>query len=612
MDELLPYYNRELAYIRKLGAEFADKHPKIASRLRVSKDMPEDPHVSRLVEAFAFLAARVRRKIDDEFPEITKSLLGALYPHLLAPFPSCCIAQYTPDEAIAQSPAAPIVDRGTIVETAPIDGQPCRFRSCYPATLWPFRVAAAGWHGAPLPAPNTRFTRGAAAVVKIQLETISTKVKFADFGCDRLRFFLHSQPLHVYKLYERLLNNSIGVAVSAPGHDASCQLLERDRLQPVGFSRQEGLVDYSARSFLGYRLLTEFFAFPQKFLFVDVALPSPVLQHVGQGQRVDLFIYLDESDQDLERNVDRDTFQLGCTPLVNLFSVRAEPVPLKQNMYEYRVVPDARRTKAHEVFSIDHVVATSPQDEELEFVPLYSANHGDSADPRLAFWHMSRRASSVAREELDLGTEVFLALTALDASPLELDNWVLDVRTTCLNRDLPGRLPFGGGQPHLQIASGGAMAKVACLTPPTKTLRPALDDSLLWRLVSMLSLSHLSLVDGVDQGAALREVLTLHDWHASTHSRAMVEGIAGVANRRVVGRAGGAASGGFCRGVEVSLELDESKFTGGGMYLFASVLDRFLSLYAGINSFTRVRVTTNKGEGVWCMWPPRTGEQVLA
>jgi type VI secretion system protein ImpG len=281
-------------------------------------------------------------------------------------------------------------------------------------------------------------------------------------------------------------------------------------------------------------------------------------------------------------------------------------------VYEYRVVPNARRPRSHEVFSIDRVVATSPQDEELTFAPLYSTNHGAGADERRAFWHIARRPSTTVGDDVDHGTEVYLSLADLDAAPVDLDQWILDVRTTCLNRDLPGRLPFGGGQPQLQIASGGAMAKAACLTPPTKTLRPALDDAVLWRLVSMLSLNHLSLVDGEDQGAALREVLAIYDWVASAHSRTIVEGLAGVSSRRVVGRAGGAASGGFCRGVEVTLQLDEDKFTGGGLYLFAAVLDRFLGLYATINSFTRTRVSTNRREGVLCEWPPRAGEQVLA
>jgi type VI secretion system protein ImpG len=334
------------------------------------------------------------------------------------------------------------------------------------------------------------------------------------------------------------------------------QLLDRSVLKPVGFARDEGLVDYTARSFLGYRLLTEFFAFPEKFLFVDfTGLSKQLFVQTGATNRLDLYVYLNESSQDLERNITRETFQLGCAPLVNLFQVRAEPIPLKQNVYEYRVVPDARRPKSHEIFSIDSVVATSPQDEELAFTPLYSTRHGDSADARRAFWHMSRRRSTSVGDDVDHGTEVFLSLADLDAAPIDFDQWVLDVRTTCLNRDLPGRLPFGGGQPHLEIASGGAMAKVACLVPPTRTLRPALDDAVLWRLVSMLSLSHLSLVDGGDAsdpnaaGAALREVLALHDWMASSHSRTIVEGLSGVTHRRVVGRAGGAAPGGFCRGV---------------------------------------------------------------
>jgi type VI secretion system protein ImpG len=409
-----------------------------------------------------------------------------------------------------------------------------------------------------------------------------------------------------------LFNNAIGVALAAPGGNGDFHLLESTALRPVGFQRDEGLVDYSPRSFLGYRLLSEFFAFPEKFQFFDLTgLSRSALQRIGKTTKLDVYIYLNQSSQDLERNVDRETFQLGCTPLVNLFQHRAEPIQLKQDVYEYRIVPDARRPKSHEIFSVDRVVATSPTDEEVEFAPLYSAHHGDSASQRRAFWHASRRASTSQESDVDHGTELYLALADLDASPIDFDQWIGDVTITCLNRDLPGRLPFGGGQPHLQVISGGATAKVDCLTPPTRTLRLSLEDAVLWRLVSMLSLNHLSLVDGGDQGAALREVLGLYDLAATTQSRTMIEGITSVRSRRVVSRAGGAASGGFCRGVEVTLQFDEEKFTGGGLYLFASVLDRFFGLYASINSFTRTRVATNRREGILCEWPPRVAEREL-
>lgn len=612
MDELLSYYNRELAYVRKLGEEFAEKHPKIAARLRMSKDMTEDPHVSRLIEAFAFLSARIRRKIDDEFPEITKSLLGVLYPHYLAPFPSCCIARFTPDLGLAQAAQPTLIKRGAVVETEPIDGHPCRFRTSYSVPLWPIKVSSAALYGPPFPGRNTAFSRGAAGLVKIQLETLSPKVAFADLPIGHLRFYLHGPSLHVHELYERILNNAAGVAVGSPAADEEYHLLDRSSLTPVGFSADEGLLDYSARSFLGYRLLSEYFAFPEKFLFFDLQGLSPaVLTKGGRSSTLELLIYLDQSSMDLERNVDSDTFQLGCTPLANLFQHRAEPIQLKQQAYEYRVVADARRPSAYEIYSIDEVVAVSPSDEEIEFMPLYSVKHMEAANQTRAYWHASRRPSTSTASDVDHGAEVYLSLVDLDAAPVDFHDWVADLRVTCLNRDLPGRLPFGGGEPRLHLASGGALVRVACLTPPTRTLRPPLEDAVLWRLVSMLSLNHLSLTDGVEAGAALREVLGLHDLAASHQSRAAIEGIAAVGSRRVVGRAGGAASGGFCRGVEVTVQLDEDKFSGGGMYLFASVLDRFLGLYTNINSFTRTRITTNRRDGALCYGPPRAGQQVI-
>ncbi|MEM9659301.1 MAG: type VI secretion system baseplate subunit TssF, partial [Planctomycetota bacterium] len=317
------------------------------------------------------------------------------------------------------------------------------------------------------------------------------------------------------------------------------------------------------------------------------------------------------SSEDLHRNVDRETFQLGCTPLVNLFEKRAEPIALDRQRYEYRVVPDARRPRSHEVFSIDRIVATSPTDEEIEFRPLFSVRHGGDANRRGAYWQASRRPSTSTAEGVQQGSEVFVSLCDLSAAPAEVDQWIADVRITCLNRDLPNQLPFGGGQPFLQIA-GGAAAKIDCLTPPTKTRRPPLDDALLWRLVSALSLNHLSLVDGADGGGALREVLTLYDLAGTDQTRTMIEGLAGVDSRRVVGRAGGAAAGGFCRGVEVTIKLDEERFSGGGLFLLATVIDRFLGMYATINSFTRTRVVTVPSEATIRLWPPRAGEQPLA
>jgi len=609
-DELLPYYNRELAFLRQMGAEFAAAHPKIAGRLRMGPDVAEDPHVARMIEAFAYLNARTRHKLDDDFPEITEALLGVLYPHYLAPIPSMSIVQFQLDRAQSELTSGYLIDRRSTVETEPIEGQPCRFRTCYDVRLWPLELTSASLKGQPFTAPSTRLTPNSLAVVRLELKCFSDKVTFEQVPLGSLRFYLAGQSQYVHDLYELLFCNVLGVVVAASPTDPEPVLLGKDCIRPVGFGRDEGMFDYSPRSFLGYRLLSEYFAFAEKFLFFDVGGLTPdVLGRIGST--LELFLLLDRYVPDLEKNVNRDTFQLGCTPMVNLFQQRAEPISLTHADTEYRVVPDARRPLAHEIYSVDRVVATSPDKEEVEFHPFYSIKHSRDTEQQRTFWHAQRRPAGYAGGHVDHGTEVFLSLVDLDFRPSIPADWTIDVQTTCLNRDLPHRLPFGGGQPHLQLSVGAPLAGITCLTPPTATLRPSLRHGTLWRLISHLSLNHLSLVDHVDGADSLREILKLYDLTDSAETRAMIDGVLSVRSRRVVGRAGWEVTSGFCRGLEVTLHFDEERFSGSGVFLFAAVLERFLGLYSSINSFTKTIATTSKREGVLHRWPPRSGEKVL-
>ena len=609
-DELLPYYQRELTFIRKLGGEFAQAHPKIAGRLRIGADGADDPHVARLIESFAYLNARTRHKLEDDFPEITEAMLGVLYPHYLAPIPSAAIVRFSLDQSQSELTAGHAIESGSTLETEPIDGQPCRFRTCYPVTLWPIELKSAVCKGHPFAVPATRHAADTVAVVRLQLETFSPKLRFSQLSLGRLRFFLNGQSQYIHDLYELLLNNALGVIIAAAPDDKNAVVLHKDCLQPVGFERDEGLLDYSPRSFLGYRLLSEYFAFSEKFLFFDIAgLSAEVLSRIGN--RLEIFIPLSRHLPDVEKNVTKETFQLGCAPVVNLFRQRAEPIALTQTRHEYRVVPDARRPLAHEIYSVDRVVATSPDHQEVEFLPFYSTKHGQDSRQDRAFWYASRRPAGFAGGQADHGTEVFLSLVDLDFQPAAPAEWTLDVETTCLNRDLPSRLPFGGGEPYLQLSGGAALARVTCLTPPTATLRPALRHGTLWRLTSHLSLNHLSLVDSDEGAEGLREILKLYDFADSAETRAIIGGILSIRGRRVVGRVGGDVAAGFCRGFELTLHFDEEKFTGSGVFLFAAVLERFLGLYSSINSFIKTIATTNKREEALHRWPPRAGDKRL-
>lgn len=610
-DELLPFYNRELSFLRRLGAEFGRAHPKIAGRLRLGPEASEDPHVERLIQAVAYLNARVRHKLDDDFPEITDALLGILYPHYLLPVPSMAVVQLELDEAQNELTTGTVVPRHSPLETETIDGEPCRFRTCYPVTLWPIEVRSASLSRPPFVGPAARHAPRAAALLRLVLRCRSEAMTFSALELDSLRFHLKGQPQHVYKLYELLLNHTLGVALASSPEDADALWLDGQCLRPVGFDRDEGMLDYPARSFLGYRLLTEFFTFAEKFLFVDLAgWDRSRLSRVGN--QLEVYFYLNRALPELEHNLSADTFRLGCTPIVNLYRQRAEPIALTQADWEYRVVPDARRPLAHEVYSIDRVGATSPSGEAVEYVPFFSTRHArDRAAPE-RYWHATRRAAVPPEGQIDAGTEVYLSLTDLGLQVSAPADWTLDVETTCVNRDLPHRLPFGGDQPSLRFTEGGALvSRVVCLTPPTRTLRPARKKGAMWRLISHLSLNHLSLVEQGEGADALREILKLYDFTDSEETRAMIAGVVGLDSRRVVGRIPGEEGDAVCRGVEVTVRFDEKRFAGSGVFLFAGVLERFLALYCSINSFSKMTAALEGRKGELRRWPPRMGEKVL-
>jgi type VI secretion system protein ImpG len=610
-DALLPYYNRELNAIRTLAAEFASAHPKIAGRLRLSDDSVDDPHVARLLEGVAFLAARVHHRLDDEFPELTDGLLGVLYPHYLAPLPSSAIVQFVckPDLTV------PCQIKGNLpLDTEPVRGETCRFHTVYPATLWPVEVESIRLSGLPLTAPTNPTAAGAVSVLRIGLKCASPEATFTSLGVDQLRFFLRGAANISLPLYELLCRNVVGIALADGPNDPKPVLVPKGAIEPVGFAAEEALFPWPARSFSGFRLLSEYFAFPEKFLFLDFSgLEAKTL--VSGGNRMDIFVYLDRAIPELERAVGNDALVLGCTPVVNLFPQRCEPMALTHTATEYRIEPDVRRKGAMEIWGVTRVRETRPDGSFRPWEPFYRLAARSEAQPGAVngnpiggFYHPVRRHSAAPLT----GTDVFLAPYDPDFDAERPADAVLSVDALCTNRDLPADLPFGGGHPRLKLVEGVSGVKsVACLTAPTIPLRTPLREHGFWRLVSHLSLGHLSLVGGSDGADALKEVLRLYDLRDSPETRAVIDGLLAVSARPGAARVPGARVGSFCRGIDVTLEFDARAWQASGLYLLAAVLDRFLALHATINGFVRTRAVLRGRSGTAASWPARAGGRAL-
>ncbi len=598
-DELLIHYERELTYIRRMASEFAEKYPKIAQRLALEKDKCEDPHVERLIESFAFLAARIHLKIDDEFPELTDSLLQVIYPHFLAPLPSMSVVQFVLDPEQGKLTSGYSIPKNTTLFSKPSGDTVCRFRTCYPVTLWPVAIESVDTEFSAVTDCEDRPWAGA---LRLRLRG-AADVPLSSLEMDALRFFLSGESELIDRLYEGLFADCGRVELRDPDQGTAIAL-PAGCVGEVGFGKDEGMLPYTHRSFLGYRLLQEYLALPQKFHFFDLrGLQQRGVDGLDSAMEAVFFFR-----HPVRFEVTAANFQLGCTPVINLFEQSAEPIRLDQARTEYRVIPDIRRQRTTEVYSVDSVSSISPgTGVTREFQPFYSFKHSLQKEQSQAFWHATRRPSE--RKD-DVGTEVYLSLVDLAITPSVPANDTLIAQVTCTNRDLPEMLPFGDPAGDFQMEKPAPIKRISCLISPTRSQRAPMKHSSRWRLISHLSLNYLSLVENGGKPEALQEILKLYDFSNSRAINQQIEGILEVDSRQVIRRIRTGDGSGFARGIEIRIGFDENRYVGSGVFLFASVLEKFLGLYVSLNAFSEM-VAETKQRGVLKRWPPRAGYQIL-
>lgn len=627
-DELLGYYERELVFLRRMGAEFAAKYPKIAARLQLDAEKIEDPHVERMIEAFAFLSGRIGLKLDDELPEITESFLNLLYPHYLAPVPSMAITQFTFGSPNDKLTAVQVLERGAKLNSRPVDGTPCSFRTAYTVQLMPLVLESAALES---PAPKNSQGKFSESAIKLSFRCYGDsnlhEMKNAETGepPDSLRFYLDGDPQLVFPLYEIIFNHATKVEFrpkEAPLSNKTMKTITNlqlklpdpvvipaaEAIRSVGFAEDEAMLPFTRRSFAGYRLLTEYFAFPYKFLFFDV---FGLDRAIGSkfGSHFDVLIHLKDIVPPIAPII-AETFRIGCTPVVNLFTKLADPIYISQQKYEYQIIPDVHRQSATEIYSIDGVFTSDPRTNTTrEFSPFYSLRHAYGEQMEKSFWYAARRPSQRTDDE---GTEMFMSLVDSNFDPRAPAVEVLNVRTTCTNRDLAARLPFGGKEGDFEIEGTALLSRARCLTKPTETIRPPQRRAAQWRLISHLNLNFLSLTaseNGTPE--ALQEILQLYNFNDSSVIRKQILGITKIETRQIVRQIGGRIGAGYVRGIETTLTLDEEQFVGSGMFLFACVLDRFFGLYSSLNSFNQLVIRSEQREDVIKVFPARAGEQLL-
>jgi type VI secretion system protein ImpG len=615
-------YTDELKHLRDMGAEFAQHFPKIASRLGMSPTSGvevADPYVERLLEGVAFLAARVQLKLEAEFPRFTQALLEIVYPHYLAPTPSMLVAQLRPlpdDPNLARGFTIP---RGSALHAAQAGDEATapEFRTAQDVTLWPLTIQSASYFSFAPDLPLAALPFGSRIKGGLRLRLKAANVPMRQLTLDRLRFHVTGHDDVVSSLYELCLGNCLGGLVLPPTTPVPWhEVLPSSAVQPVGFADSEALLPVTLRSFQGYRLLQEYFAFPQRYHFFDVAgLERGVAR--STGQELDLVLLFSRSVPELERGLNESNLALFCTPAINLFEKRADRIHVSGGSHEFHVVPDRTRPQDFEVYQVADVVGHGAGAEnEQQFRPFYSTvSDDDHKNPHTAFF-VTRREPRLRSETQKrqgtrssyIGTEVFLSLVDSAQAPFSGDLRQLSVRTLCTNRDLPLQLAPGGAQSDLALDIAAPVAGVRIVGKASRPLAPLVDGGVAWRAINHLSLNYLSLADSTPEegAAALRDLLVLYANSSDATARRQIEGIRSVNVGRVVRRLPSSGPIAFGRGLEISLNVDTLAFEGGSAFLFGSVLNHYLRRYVSLNSFTET-VLRSDSRGEINRWVPQWG-----
>ncbi|WP_421701015.1 type VI secretion system baseplate subunit TssF [Aliiroseovarius sp.] len=629
-------YNRELAFLKERSGEFAADYPGLADRLGGLVEENMDPAIGGLLEGTAFMAARVQLKLDEEFRTFTHQMLDQVFPDALAPTPSAMLVQ-----------AAPVFDNKDIVQGVHFEAGEymdarfsdadkrvaCRFALAAPLTLWPLAIDGLKYHASPgtLGALGQDVAGGTKAGLEITLARVNTAGQTKDAGplselaVDELPFHFTGPEGEAIELYEQIHAGRLRVSLRYLDKfgDAQFLTLAPNNVQQIGFDDQPPLFPHQGALFSGFALLREAFVFPRKFLGFKLVGLRQALRRI-RTDRMQLVLEFDRVNSKLATRLEQDHVQLFCAPAVNLFRESSSQVRLNNKRTEFVVTPDRSPLTHYEIYHLTEVFAHYAGHQNKERVlPLYGLPP-DGVNPKQALYYTTRqKPRRLTAQERRFGatrhryrgTETFISIyEPPDAEPAQR----LQVNALCSNRHLTEYLPIAKSRGDFRLCEDQTIA-LSCLagpTPPRESLleldnragHRAADGDGHWRLISFLSLNfHGLLNDRSGKGAApMRELLSLFANLSDSITQAQIDGLKEIETRPVVRTI--RREDGFhpARGLMVSLTFDEDEFEGSGVILLGAILDRFLSEYAAVNSFTQCQVRSIQ-RGEIKTFPPRSG-----
>ena len=622
MDRVfLDYYEEELGHIRALAAEFADMHPSVARNLSLDTVPCPDPYVERLLEGVAFLAARTRLKVDAEGARFVRDVIEALYPDLTAPAPATGIVALKPGQQVLTMLGGHVVRRGTrlVSSLRPGLATRCAYATAQDVTLWPIEITGVDYlqdRGA-LAAAGVGAIGGAEGVsgLRLTLGRIG-KGAMAELSLDRLDLHFADRA-RAPALFDAVFGACAAVGARAEGRENPLAALPAPEM--IGVRDDEALLPRTRPSFEGYRLLREYFVAPERFHFVRLDGLAPVVR--AASGRVEIVLLFRRAAPELAGTRPADLL-LHATPIVNLFERECGTLDLDGRRTRHVLHADRARPRDFEILRVTHVEDADAEGPEAVVPELFGLGQDRGGGWVYSTERRPRRPAEDERRRGQTrtsytGDDVFLAVSRPAGETRARPPRRLDIRALCTNRDLPilddsPSLTPESGDPIETARLLGALRPPRAAVPVAAPSGPAgasRADELTWRLIAQLSLNFLSLAEAGEAATPLAALLALYadrgDPALARHARA----VSRIAARPVIERLPFSGPMCFGRGVEVTLEIDQSQLSGHSALLLPALLARLFGRYAAVNSFvrTRTRLIQSQEEVPWPMTPGSRG-----
>lgn len=597
MNDLLQFYQHELATFRAYSREFATRYPKTAGSLLFGGETSDDPHVERLVQSFALLTARVKMQLEDEYPKFTEALLESLYPHYLRPLPSYSIAQVAPHPGSERSSEATTIPRGTMLQSQPVNGVVCRFKTVYDVTVGAVQISSATFVRALSSSGTASLPPGATSAIAIEIAASDPSEDLRDPPLGLLRVFVEGEPSVRAALIDAIFMRGCGVSVQPEG-SPSWVWLDTSPLRLAGLDDEDAMVPFSPRSNAAFRLLTEYFSYNEKFFFIDIDLAAVAKHLPTQSKAFTLRVALaglagNSTKAQALAALSADNFQLGCTPVINLFDKRGVPTQLVHTSADHPLLADSAHPAAYEIYSVDSVDLvreTLGNTAVTVFHPMYG--DPDMDEPNIGPVHYWLLRHDEVLADLSPGHEKRIALIDQSFSPSDPSGATMRTELTCTNRDLPSALGYDQAGGDLSGDLIPASLNVRMMRKPSRSMRFDCNEHGHWQLISHLTANYGSLTNA---GLAnLRRTLRLYDIEGTAAARRQIDGIVGLQHGAIRSWMPTLPVASLMPGIGIRMTIDEEALIGSSLCVFIHVIDRYFALNSQLNCFTRLEVISKQ------------------